>query len=233
MNVLAFDACLGAVSVAARWQAADGQWFVREAYEEMRIGHAERLLPMVDDVMQSAGLAFADVGRIAVTRGPGSFTGVRVTVAAARGLALAAGVPTVATTSLRVMALRAADLLRERPQAVIATAVNAGRSGLYVQLFEADTCAELSAAEVLSPVEAARRVAAHGAIVVGSGGDALASAAGDGLSPIEALLPNLQPHAAYLALLASTLPPVQPVTPLYLRPPDAKPQPDAALPRAD
>ena len=89
MNVLAIDTCLGAVSVAVRWRDAGGEWRMRDAYEARTAGHAERLMPMTKEVMGAAGLAFSDLQHIAVTVGPGSFTGVRAGVAAARGLALA------------------------------------------------------------------------------------------------------------------------------------------------
>jgi len=234
MNVLAFDTCFGAVSAAVRWQSAGGQWLLREAYEEMEIGQAERLMPMIASVMQAAGLAFADLDRIAVTRGPGSFTGVRVGVAAARGLALAASLPVVATTSLHLMALRADRLLGERPQSVIVAAADARRGGLYLQAFTAGACDELSPPEVLSPAEAAHRVAGYDAIAVGSGADTLArAAAAGGAGRVEARLAGLQPHAGDLVVLAPALAPAEPVMPLYLRSPDAKPQADAALPRAD
>ena len=120
MNVLAFDTCLGAVSVAVRWQGPGGDWLTRHAHEARERGHAERLIPMMAEVMEEAGLAFSDLHRIAVTVGPGTFTGVRVGVAAARGLALASGVAVVGTTTLAVMAHQADQLLgpaRARPSA--------------------------------------------------------------------------------------------------------------------
>lgn len=234
MNVLAFDTCFGATSVAVRWQNADGQWLLREAYEEMEIGQAERLMPMIATVMQQAGLAFSGLHRIAVTRGPGSFTGVRVGVAAARGLALATSLPIVAATSLSVMAARAERMLGARPQPVIAVAVDARRGGLYLQLFKARTGDELSPAEVLSPQEAAQRTADHDVVAVGSGAEILArAAAAEGTGRIETRLMTLQPHAGDLVLLAPRLEPVVPMTPLYLRAPDAKPQADASLARVD
>src|SRR5262245_6799536 len=110
MAVLAFDSCLGAASVAVRWQSAGGEWLIREAYEERQIGHAERLMPMIEQVMAAAHLEFSALRCIAVTIGPGTFTGVRTGIAAARGLALATGLPVVATSSTAVIAQRA-DLL--------------------------------------------------------------------------------------------------------------------------
>src|SRR5512145_626858 len=109
MNVLAFDTCFGAVSVAVRGQCASGEWRLREVYEERATGHAERLFPMMAEVMDGAGLAFSALDRIAVTLGPGTFTGVRVGISAARALALALGKPVVGITSLAAMAYRAEE----------------------------------------------------------------------------------------------------------------------------
>src|SRR5262245_27224040 len=103
MNVLAFDTCLGAVSVGRRLRHAGG-WLLRDAYLPLSAGHAERLIPAIDEVMSSAGLDFPALDRIAVTVGPGGFTSVRVGVSAARALALATSKPVVATTSLAVVA---------------------------------------------------------------------------------------------------------------------------------
>src|SRR5262249_61065576 len=74
-------------------------------------GHAERLVTMICELMGEAGLSFAELDRIAVTIGPGGFTGVRVGVAAARALALATGAPTVAASSLAVMAQQSSEEL--------------------------------------------------------------------------------------------------------------------------
>ncbi|MGQ3295635.1 MAG: tRNA (adenosine(37)-N6)-threonylcarbamoyltransferase complex dimerization subunit type 1 TsaB, partial [Shinella sp.] len=67
-------------------------------------GHAERLMDFVDAALDAAGMTLQDIGRIAVTVGPGSFTGIRVGVAAARGLALALGVPAVGVSTLAALA---------------------------------------------------------------------------------------------------------------------------------
>ncbi len=222
MTVLAFDTCFGAVSVAVGGQGADGEWQVHEAYEDMTAGQAERLMPMIDEVMRAAGVDFAQVSRIAVTRGPGSFTGVRVGVAAARALALATGVPLVATTSLAVMAAAAGAELRGRRARVLAVVMDARRGGLYMQVFGAHTRDELTAAAEVTPEAGAALLAGRCAIAVGSGAEALAQAAGSG--QVEVRMPGLQPRAGSLLKLAAELPPVEVVTPLYIRQPDAKPQ---------
>jgi tRNA threonylcarbamoyladenosine biosynthesis protein TsaB len=231
MNVLAFDSCFGAVSVAVRRQTAGGAWRLREAYEERSTGHAERLFPMIAEVMDGADLAFADIDRIAVTLGPGTFTGVRVGISAARGLALATGKPVVGLTSLAAMAHRAEEtpiapgaetLLGERlGDRPLVVAVDARRGMVYVQTF-ASGGRETSEAALLTAEEAAR--IGERAIVVGSGAAAVAAAVRSRGGEAEACLPNLQPHAHALAEIAAGLEPIAPVKPLYLRLPDVKEQ---------
>src|SRR5262249_36654456 len=88
MRVLAIDTALEACS-AAVFDANSG--IAASETRGMARGHAEQLMPLVARVMNKAGLEFADLDRIAVTTGPGSFTGLRVGISAARGIALAAG----------------------------------------------------------------------------------------------------------------------------------------------
>jgi tRNA threonylcarbamoyladenosine biosynthesis protein TsaB len=222
MNVLAFDTCFGAVSAAVRWRKDGGEPQLREAYEERATGHAERLFPMIAEVMGGAGLPYGAIDRIAVTLGPGTFTGVRVGIAAARALALALDKPVVGITSLAAMALRAEELLAERlGRCQLIVAVDARRDMLYVQSFAADGRAA-SEALLLTPEAAAVRIAPGGAIAVGSGAAALAAAAHRQGSEVHACLPGLQPHACSLAEVASGLAPIAPLRPLYLRAPDAK-----------
>jgi tRNA threonylcarbamoyladenosine biosynthesis protein TsaB len=232
MTVLAFDTCLGAVSVAVRRQGADGEWRVCDAMERRASGHAERLMPMIADVMEQAGLGFGDLERIAVTVGPGTFTGVRVGVAAARGLALATGLPVVGTTSLAVMAHGAGELLgAARSGELLGVAVDARRGMVYVQIFNRAREAT-SAPLLLAPQEVAALVGARSVTVVGSGAEAVASAITAVGGSAQASFTELEPHARSLALLADTLGPVSPLLPLYLRPPDVKPQADKSLSRA-
>jgi tRNA threonylcarbamoyl adenosine modification protein YeaZ len=231
MNVLAFDACLGAVSAAVRRRGPEGE-LLREAYELRAAGHAERLMPMIAEVMEGAGLDFSALDRIAVTLGPGGFTGVRIGIAAARGLALATGKPVVAATSLAVMAHRAEALLAEAGEPLgarrLMVAADARRGALYVQGFTAGTV-ETAEARLLTPPEAVRSLGSEGAVVVGSGAAAVAAAAEEAGVVVEARFPDLQPHARSLAALSGRLAPVSPVRPLYLRPPDVRPQ-EAAMP---
>lgn len=99
--ILALETCLSRCSAAV----LAGDRLLAQASEPMQRGHAERLAPMVQEVMAGAELAFADLDRLAVTIGPGSFTGMRVGLAFARGLALALGKPIIGLSSLEVLAL--------------------------------------------------------------------------------------------------------------------------------
>ena len=231
MNVLAFDSCLGGVSVAVRWQGARGEWLSCDRFELREGGHAERLMPMIAEVMEEAGLAFADLERIAVTVGPGTFTGVRGGVAAVRGLALATGLAVVGATSLAVMAHGADELLGPRGEKLLAVAVDARRGMVYLQLFASPQERE-SQPLLLAPADVAALVGARPVAVVGSGAAAVASAIAAAGGRAEARLPDLQPHARSLALLAGDLTPIRPMRPLYLRSPDVKPQADKSLSRA-
>src|SRR6185436_6934708 len=134
MNVLAFDTCFGAVSAAVCGTDARGLRVLAESYEARMSGHAERLVPMIDETVWRSGLALGDMDRLAVTMGPGGFTGVRVGVAAARALSLATGKPAVGVTSLAAMAHEARRLLSDASQARrLVVAVDARAGMVYVQ----------------------------------------------------------------------------------------------------
>jgi len=227
MNVLAFDTCFGACSAAILW---NGQLTWR--YEEMATGQAERLIPMIGEVLDQSGASLRDLDTIAVTEGPGTFTGTRVSVAAARGLALATGLPIRATTSLHVMAYRAISELGEAAAgSVLAVCVDARGGKVFVQVFELQATEPLTQATVMAPDAAAALEAPAPLLCVDSGGLSVSEAARRAGREAEAKLPTLQPDARYLARLAASLPVRDPLVPLYLRPPDAKPQTGKSLPR--
>ena len=103
MRVLAIDTALAACSAAVLDTEHNGGIVASESLPMVR-GHAEALLPLLRRVMQAAGLTFPAIDRIAVTTGPGSFTGLRVGIAAARGIALAADKPAVGVSTLSAYA---------------------------------------------------------------------------------------------------------------------------------
>lgn len=231
MNVLAFDSCLGAVSAAVYRSGPEGV-LLHDAYLPLSALHAEQLIPRIAEVMDAAGIGFSALDRIAVTVGPGGFTAVRVGIAAARALALATGKPVVAATSLAVMAHRAEEMLGEPlggRQLVVAA--HAGRGAHYVQAF-ASGAAATGEPRLLTAEDAGAAIGRQPALVVGSGASEVADRARQAGGDAEPRFPDLQPHARNLALMAPGLAPVKPVRPLYLRPPDAKPQDGTLLGRA-
>jgi tRNA threonylcarbamoyladenosine biosynthesis protein TsaB len=231
MNTLAFDTCFGACSVAATWRTPDG---VAGAYrcERLARGHAERLTPMIGEVMAEAPFGFPGLRRIVVTTGPGTFTGQRVGIAAARSLSLATGAPIASLSSLAVMAYTAAaEIPADVAGKLLAVAVDARRDEIYFQCFSGQGFVPLEAPQVMTPLAAAKVLGGEDMIVVGSGAELVVEAARDlGLS-VAARLATLEPNVRYIpegaAAPSSALP-----RPLYLRPPDAKPQDGAALERA-
>ncbi|HEY5083427.1 MAG TPA: tRNA (adenosine(37)-N6)-threonylcarbamoyltransferase complex dimerization subunit type 1 TsaB, partial [Rhizomicrobium sp.] len=100
LKLLAVDTALGACSVAV----LDGETILAHRFEEMARGHAEALAPMVEQTMQQAGIGFAALEHLAVTTGPGTFTGQRVGLAFMRGLRIALKKPLIGITTLEAMA---------------------------------------------------------------------------------------------------------------------------------
>lgn len=234
MNILAFDTCLGACSVAVAVDAGGALEKVEALYEPMAIGQAERLMPMIDQAMRTAGIGFADLNRIAVTTGPGTFTGTRIGVAAARALALATGGAVVGFSTLQLMAEDAVrKLAHAHDHETLVMTVDAHRGQVYAQSFAAGTAQPSSAPQLLDVAAAANLARDATVVFAGSGAALVADAAATlGLSAT-AVLPDIQPNAAYLLLAAQDATPQdQPLRPLYLRPADAKPQSGKSLARA-
>ncbi|MBB4063806.1 tRNA (adenosine(37)-N6)-threonylcarbamoyltransferase complex dimerization subunit type 1 TsaB [Gellertiella hungarica] len=217
MIVLALDTA-GVDCSAALYDGAKNR-ILAERTERLGKGHAERLTDMVQEVLSEAGLALDAVERIGVTVGPGSFTGIRTGVAAARGFALALGVPAVGITTLEVLA---ADWASRHPGKPVVAAIDAKRGEVYAQAFAGD--GSPVDAPVALDVEAFRQLAArHGGAVAGSAASLLAAAG-----------PEAEPDRfppSVLARLAHAAPVAHKPKPLYLRAPDAKPQAGFALSR--
>ncbi|BCH64789.1 tRNA (adenosine(37)-N6)-threonylcarbamoyltransferase complex dimerization subunit type 1 TsaB [Agrobacterium vitis] len=190
-------------------------------------GHAEKLMGMIDAVLDEASIALPSIERLAVTIGPGSFTGIRVGLSAARGLALALSVDIVGISTLGVLA--AAERRRGGAVAVLA-AMDAKRDEVYVQGFAPDAAA-LGEARVV-PVDAFRDMAAefarHGTgRVTGSACRLLENdAAGEG----EAVADHFPMED--IARLGAVAQASGKPKPLYLRGPDVKPQAGFAVARA-
>ncbi len=215
MLILAVDTALAACS-AAILDTRSGR-LLAHRYEAMERGHAERLPLQVAAILDDAGLRARDIGRFAATRGPGSFTGVRIGLAMARGLALATGQPCVGVGTLDAIAAAAP----EAASAPVAAAIDARRGEVYVQRFAGAP----STPRLLRHAEAAALAGPAPVILAGTGAALLAplipGAAVSAASPV--------PDAATVARLAATLDPAgHAPEPLYLRTADAKPPPRAA-----
>jgi len=211
VRILAFD-CAGAQCAAAL--VSDGETIAEKRIASDR-GHAQLLMPLLVDLVAEAGLRFGDIDRFAVTTGPGSFTGIRVALAAAHGLALGTGKPIVGVSVFDVIAAQAAAVAAF-PNLLVA--IDSRRAEIFVQRFDAAGVARSEPA-MLAP-DAVPGWAGPGSIVL----------AGDGAA---ALAPHFPPAAvsdlpslvdpAVLARLAATRQAGQPPAPFYLRPPDAVP----------
>jgi tRNA threonylcarbamoyladenosine biosynthesis protein TsaB len=206
MIVLGLDTCLSSCSVAV----LDGERVLASAREVMARGHQERLAPMARAVMAETGLRFDQIGRIAVTVGPGSFTGLRVGIAFAKGLAAALDLPTVGVGALEALAAEA--------QGLAFAVVDARRGQVYLQGFEDGRA--LMAPDALTAETAAARIAelsmGRPFTLVGSGAALL-----EGLAPAATVIPAEGADARQVARLAASREP-RALKPLYLRAPDAK-----------
>lgn len=219
MNILAIDTA-GVDCAAAVYDAAAGK-LLATVTDRIGKGHAERLMAMIDDVLDEAGLPLQAIGRVAVTIGPGSFTGIRVGVAAARGLALALPAEVVGVTTLETLAQ--AHLAAYPGRAVIA-AMDAKRHEIYAQAFDVSGTA-LSEPRSLSLEDLRDLAQAHDAVVCGS-----ATALLDGEAA--ASEPDRFDIATVARIAATASVELARPKPLYLRGPDAKPQDGFALARA-
>jgi tRNA threonylcarbamoyl adenosine modification protein YeaZ len=226
MRVLAIDTALDACS-AAVLDTEQAAIAARESLPMVR-GHAEALMPLVARVLDRAGLAFAALDRIAVTTGPGSFTGLRVGIAAARGIALAAGKPAV---GLSTLAAYAAPLIAADDTLPVVSAIDARHAQVYLQVFGPG--GRTIIAPRLVPLREALRAAVIGAPrLVGTAAAMLAAAWPAGERAPSLVDSRRAPDIDWVARLGaaageSGMPP----KPLYLRAPDAQPQTAAQLAR--
>lgn len=220
MPLLAFDTAQGAMSAAV----VDGGTVLAHHFELRTRGHAEELMGMIGAVLAEAGVKPADLTALAVTIGPGTFTGLRVGLAAARGLALARALPLVGITTLEAVAAPVTCAADE----TIAAVFDARRDEIYLQAFD-HAHLPLSEPLIVPLDEAADHLPGTRFVVVGTGAGLLAARLADkGLVCALAQAPA-QPDALIVAQLAlARLKAHGPdhfriaPAPLYLRAPDAK-----------
>jgi len=209
-RILVLDTCLNACQAAI----GEGVTVLAGLSEPMSRGHQERLALMTREAMATAGLAFTDLDRIGVTVGPGSFTGLRVGLAFAKGLALALERPCVGIGALEALAASDED------GADRAAVIDAGRGRVFLQLFASG--ASLTGPDLMDlDVANARLIEIFPQgdfTLIGPGADLLANA-----WPSARLISRGFPDTAALIRLAAAAPDV-PARPLYLRAPDATPK---------
>ncbi len=212
---MALDAA-GAACSAALWR--DGG--VRASrMEPMRRGQSERLVPMIQEVLAEARTGFRDLDAVAVTIGPGGFTGVRIGLATARGVALAWRRPLLGFSNFLVLAAAAGA----EAGGAIAALIDARRRDIYAQAFDAGL-APLGAPAAVLPEALAAHLPDGPLLLVGDGvAQALPALRAAGRDPALSKAPGLS-DAVHLARLAAAadLPPLgaPAPAPLYLRPPD-------------
>lgn len=212
MKILSLDTAMAACSAAVI--DTESALPLAACFMPMERGHAEALPPMVAEVMTASGLGLAEIDRIAVTTGPGTFTGVRIGLAFARGLALATGIPLIGLDSLT--AISANDDQRV-PLLVVSDARN---DEVYAAAFDADR--RLIVAPHVSRARDAAALMPSEARVIGTA--ALATLAASVRRDLVASDAGNLPVASRFARLASRMDGRGIPAPLYLRAPDAKPQ---------
>jgi tRNA threonylcarbamoyladenosine biosynthesis protein TsaB len=208
VRLLALDAA-GAACSAALWQ--DGRIACHRRHPMSR-GHAEALIPLILEVLGGAGTSFAALSKIAVGVGPGSFTGIRIALAAARGLGLAAGLPVLGVDSFSAVAAVVPEEARRGRSLLVA--IDSKREALFGQYFDAEL--RPSGAALVLPPEALLAQRPPGALLI----------AGDAAGLIPAAADTRHAHgehfvdAAAIARLAAADQVTLPPRALYLRAPD-------------
>jgi tRNA threonylcarbamoyladenosine biosynthesis protein TsaB len=215
MLILALDTSMAACSVCV--YDTDKSLVIGANQQFMDRGQAEALAPMVQDAMKMAGVGFADLNRIAVTTGPGTFTGVRIGLAMARGLGVALNIPIIGINSLAAIA--ANETVKNIP---IVIAVDARAGEIYFASYD-QSGHEVTAPVVVALAEAHKFMPSHSVRMLGTAAEMLLQKLGNH--------PHLRSDAGDLPIaknfvrLAAGIPASDfPPEPLYLRAPDVKPQ---------
>lgn len=219
MKLLAVDTALGACSAAL----LDGERVLAHAFEPMERGHAERLAPMVQEIMRNAGMGFAALDRLAVTTGPGTFTGQRVGYAFMRGLRLALHRPLIGITTLSAMAEAA---MAETGAAAAAVLHDAKRGEVYFMLtanhetMVPDQLVSFDDA-IGMILEVTNNIDGKLAVAGTAGREAVHALLARGCDPVRSEI--VSPDAIWVARLGRNAPEPKTIPrPLYLRPPDAR-----------
>jgi tRNA threonylcarbamoyladenosine biosynthesis protein TsaB len=208
MRILAVDTCLAACQVAV----VDGDRVLASLSEPMMRGHQERLASMTREAMAEAGLDFAGLDRIAVTIGPGSFTGLRVGLAFAKGLGAALSIPVAGVGALEALAAGAPA------HGEVLAIIDARREQVYAQAFRRGAALGPPANRLVDELPGLLQSLSSPLILVGPGAGLAA-----GFRPDAEVIAVAAPDPAAVAGLAMSRAPGA-LSPLYLRAPDARRQ---------
>ena len=198
---------------------------VARRYRAMERGHAEALMPMLVETMVEAGETYAALAAVAVTVGPGAFTGIRIGLAAARGIGLAADVPVIGVTTFAAVAEAVSEA--ERRDRALLVLLDSKRGDVFVQEFTPERAA-VGPPAILSPDAVLQRLSARSFVIAGDGiavvrpsleAARLAAAYSTASGPVDAS------HVARLAVRSVAERTGLPPTPLYLRAPEVRSSP--------
>jgi tRNA threonylcarbamoyladenosine biosynthesis protein TsaB len=222
MLILAIDTALDACAAAVL--DTEASRLIAQESQGMNRGHAEALMPLIGRVIAQSGIGFADLDRIAVTTGPGSFTGLRVGLSAARGIALAADKPVVGVTTLTAYAAPVVSCNGENP---VVSAIDARHDQVYLQVVGGNGGSLIMPQGV--PIEEALTAWRFGAPhLVGNAARILADGWPAHAVPPVAVDASEAPDIAWVGWLgAAVSPSTAPARPFYLRAPDVKPAKEA------
>ncbi|UVK38998.1 tRNA (adenosine(37)-N6)-threonylcarbamoyltransferase complex dimerization subunit type 1 TsaB [Mesorhizobium sp. AR10] len=224
MKLLAID-CAANLCAACVYDAAAGKELGRSVLD-LGKGHAEHLMAVIDAALKASGTDYAGLGAIAVSIGPGSFTGLRVGVSAARGLALALKIPAIGVTTLDALAAEAAMIF---PGRVVLAALDAGREEIHATLYD-ELSVLMYGPAVTTFSQAAAMAADKSPVLAGTAALQIAASAGRAFD----IGPTLATaDIAVYARLAAAKGAGEKPKPLYLRGADAKPQAGFILSRQE
>lgn len=214
-TILAFDCSTGPCSVAL-WQSGNILFYKKE---EATSKQAAMLIPMIEEGLKQQALWYSDLAGIATTIGPGSFTGIRIGLAAAKGLAMAASLPVAGITTLQTVAYAARQKSSEA-KAIIAV-LNAGKGQIYRQTFDA-ALAPLHDPDMVDYADILSGLPAQPYLLAGNG-SSLISPSSLYIVCDEITHPDARSIAAIAASAPQRFTDYRHISPLYIRPPDAKP----------
>lgn len=227
MLILAIDTALGAC--AACVLDVEAGVVIAQRSLPMERGHAEALMPLIADVMADAGVGFSQLERICATTGPGSFTGLRVGLSAARGIALAAGKPAVGVGTLAAFA---APQLSEGGVNPVISAIDARHGQVYYQVVSGTGAALVRPR--IAPIATVYEAARFGLpIIVGNAAKIVADGWPRDVPPVKVETTAAPPIEWVAWMGAAVSPDHAPARPTYLRAPDVKLPTSAALPRVE